>query len=57
MIHVSLSALIEKLTDKRQFSSNSPRLCDIAAQILERIGSPDAVAALEEWEQLPKNTD
>jgi hypothetical protein len=44
----AIPGLIVCLSDKRRYSYQSRRICDIAARALEEIGTPEALAALAE---------
>lgn len=41
--------LIEKLMDEGKPYWETSRICDLSEKLLERIGTPEAVAALENW--------
>jgi HEAT repeat protein/DNA polymerase III delta prime subunit len=48
---IAVSHLVEHLQDEtRPYPSIMLRVCDVAAEALEKIGTPEALTALEEWE-------
>jgi HEAT repeat protein len=47
----AIPVLIEFLTEETYSSHNGKRVCDMAALALERIGTPEALAAVEAWRQ------
>lgn len=46
---VAIPKLVELLKDRKTKDKRKNRLCDLSAQALTRIGTPEALAAVEEW--------
>jgi hypothetical protein len=44
-----VSLLILRLSDTERDRKDRERVCDTAAKALERIGTPEALAAVEQW--------
>ena len=47
--HQAVAIAIQMLDDTRQESSFSERVCDVAANALEEIGTSEALQAVAEW--------
>jgi HEAT repeat protein len=48
---IIIPALINRLADKQAPTHSNQRICDLSATILERLGTPEALAALEQRNQ------
>ena len=52
----AIPCLIDKLQDTRKPALEDQRMCDFAAEALEKIGTPEALAAVNQWREEDPST-